>query len=199
MRRSSIFLLALGITAVPAALAQSSGTWSNTDPGCDDTIFNQTVQVANEQQAQAEKDADAVNDYLKKIKEGPRNASDKLLSCVDVAWPDLPFSGVLPNIQEYIKKVGDKAVDEACQKMRDEVRKVDSVFSKSDLRVGQLQGLATKAVGSAVSGAASSMTGGGSSIPTQAPPAASDDGGAFGGLIDLIKPPSSGAGKKVQP
>lgn len=198
MRRSSLFLLALGITAVPAALAQSSGAWSNTDPGCDDTIYNQTVQVANQEQAKAERDAEAVNDYLKKIKEGPRSAGDKLLSCVDLAWPDLPFGGVLPGIEEYISKVGDKAVDEACRKMRNEVRKVDSVFSKGDLRGSPLQGIATQAVNSAVSNAISSGTSG-SAIPTQAAPASQDGNGAFGGLIDLIKPPSSGSGKKVQP
>ena len=187
MRRSSLFLLAFGMTVAPAVLAQSSGTWANTDPGCDDGIFSQTVQVANEDQAQAEKDANALNDYLKKIKEGPRNASDKLLSCVDVSWPDLPFSGVLPGIEEYITKVGDKAVEEACNKMRDQVRRVDSVFNTADLKVGQLQGVAGQVVNGYTQGAGTS---GIPTIPTNPTVPTNDDGGAFGGLIDLIKPPA---------
>ena len=186
MRRSSLFLLAFGMTVAPAVLAQSSGTWANTDPGCDDGIFSQTVQVANEDQAKAEKDANALNDYLKKIKEGPRNASDKLLSCVDVAWPDLPFSGVLPGIEEYITKVGDKAVEEACNKMRDQVRRVDSVFNTADLKIGQLQGVAGQVSGYTQGTGTSGIP----TIPTNPTAPTNDDGGAFGGLIDLIKPPA---------
>lgn len=185
MRRSSLFLLAFGMTVAPAVMAQDA--WSNTDPGCDDTIYSQTVQVANDDQAKAEKDAKAINDYLKKIKEGPRNASDKLLSCVDVSWPDLPFSGVLPGIEEYITKVGDKAVEEACNKMRDQVRKVDSVFNTADLKIGQLQGVAGQVVNGYNQGAG---TVGVPTIPTNPTVPTNDDGGAFGGLIDLIKPPS---------
>ncbi len=190
MRRSSLFLLAFGMTVAPAVLAQSSGTWANTDPGCDDGIFSQTVQAANEDQAQAEKDANAINDYLKKIKEGPRNASDKLLSCVDVSWPDLPFSGVLPGIEEYITKVGDKAVEEACNKMRDQVRRVDSVFNTADLKIGQLQGVAGQVVDSYNRGADAYNRGSNAVGVPSAPTPSTDDGGAFGGLIDLIKPPT---------
>ena len=185
MRRSSVFLLAFGLTVVPAAMAQDA--WTNTDPSCDSEIYSGTVAAVNKDQEQAEKDAQAANDYLKKIKEAPRNASGKLLSCVDVAWPDLPFSGVLPNIQEYIKKVGDKAVEEACNKARDEVRQVDSVFSKADMKIGQLQGIAGKAT-SAYNNVTSGTTG--SVIPTSVTPTSSGDEGAFGGLIDLIKPPT---------
>lgn len=188
MRRSSLFLLAFGMTIAPAVMAQSQkADWSNTDPGCDSTIYSETIQKANDEQTRAENDAKAVNDFYKKIKEGPRNASDKLLSCVDVSWPDLPFSGVLPGIEEYITKVGDKAVEEACNKMRDEVRQVDSVFNTADLKVGQLQGVAGQVVNGYTQGAGTS---GIPNIPTNPTVPTNDDGGAFGGLIDLIKPPT---------
>lgn len=193
MRRTSFFVLALGMAMTPVALAQSaqsSGAWSNTEPGCDGEIYSQTVQKANEAQAKAENDAKAMNDYLKKIKEGPRNGSDKLLSCVDVSWPDLPFSGILPGIEEYITRVGDKAVEQACNKMRDEVRRIDSVFNTADLKVGQLQGLASQVTNGYNQGAGNVSPPIIPTNPTNPTVPTPDDGGAFGGLIDLIKPPT---------
>lgn len=194
MRRSSVFLLALGLTVVPAAWAQDSGTWRNTDPTCDDSVFAKTVQAVQKDQEQAQKDADAANDFLKKIKEGPRNASDKLLSCVDVAWPDLPFSGALPGIEEYIKKVGDKAVEQACNEMRDKVRQVDSVFKMPNLSLPKLNLPNIPNVPGLGGQGLNPLSGqGGQSLPVgnlggPALPEAGAGAPEDGGLLDLIKP-----------
>lgn len=194
MRRSTIFLLAFGLASAPA-FAQSSGTWQNEDPGCDDTIFAGTVESVNRDQRQAQRDADALNDYYKKIKDAPRNASDKLLSCVDVAWPDLPFTGMLPGIEEYISRVGDAAVEQACNQMRDQVRKVDSVFTMPDLQVPSLPDIGdivNNAASGAVNNAVNNAVGQIPTVPTSPalPGAPAQSDGAFGGLINLIKPPA---------
>ena len=186
--RPSAFILALGLTVAPAAFAQ---TWSNTDDRCDEGIFRSTVSAVNAGQREAEEDAKAVNDYYKGIKEAPRNSNGKLLSCVDVAWPNLPFSGVMPNIQEYITKVGDAAVEKACNEARSRVRNADSVFTTNDLTLPPLQGFSGNT--------ASNATPRQAPAPQAAPPAAApnpavgarNNNGSFGGITDLIRPGAS--------
>ena len=195
--RPSVLLLALGLTVAPAAFAQN---WSNTDPQCDDQIFRGTVESVNNAQRAAEEDAQAANDYYKRIKEAPRNSSGKLLSCVDVAWPNLPFSGVLPNIQEYITSVGDAAVEQACNQARDRVRNVDSVFTTSNLSVPSLQGI----TGSSYSGntqqrAATPQSGQPAAATPATTPAGTRNNGSFGGITDLIRPGGSRPNPNTNP
>ena len=186
MRRFAPIFLAFALTTLPV-LAQEADTWKNSEPGCDDTVFADTLTEVQRQQEESRRDANAVNDYYKKIKEGPRTAGDKLLSCVDIAWPDLPFAGVLPGIEEYIKNVGDKAVEQACNQMRDQVRRVDSVFQTPDLRVPNLNlpNMPNIQIPNLPTGKVAGPNPAAPAAGNAAPP---DDGGIFGGLIDLIKP-----------
>lgn len=200
MRRTSLFLLTLGLTLGPAAFAQDA--WTNDDPLCAPEIFEQTKAAAQRQQEMAEKDAKATDDYFKQIKNAP-SIDGKLLSCVDVAWPDVSLGGVA-GIEQIIKQVGDKAVDKACKEVRKKVRDATSNFATSNLSSAILGGVTTGDYSGAIDAVTKSATNAATRAATQAAnnaassvglPATvsnSDTSGAFGGLTDLIKPKSSG-------
>jgi len=195
MQRTSIFLLAFGLTFGSAALAQDA--WTNDDPLCAPTIYQGTVNKVQDQKM-AERDAQATDDYYKQIKNAPKNASDKLLSCVDVAWPEVTL-GAAAGIEQIIKKVGDKAVDQACKEMRNKVRQATSNFATSNLSStilgsvtsGDYSGIADAAKDAATKAATNEIRGAVSNTGLPGTITTTDTTGAFGGLIDLIKPGAS--------
>ncbi len=199
MHRTSIFLLALGLTVGPAALAQEA--WTNDDPLCAPSIYQGTLAKVQEQQKMAEKDAKATDDYYKQIKNAPSSSDGKLLSCVDVAWPDVTL-GAVAGIEQIIKTVGDKAVDQACKEMRKKVRDATSNYATSNLTSsilgsvtsGNYSGVASAASNAATNAATSSINNAASNAGLPATVNNADTSGAFGGLIDLIKPGSAGKG-----
>lgn len=198
MRRTSLFFLTLGLTLGPAAFAQD--TWTNDDPLCAPEIHSRTVAAVQKQQEMPQRDAEATDDFNKQIKNAP-SADGKLLSCVDVAWPEVSLGGVA-GIEQLIKSVGDKAVDQACKEMRKKVRDATSNFATPNLTSsilgsvtsGNYSGItdaATKAATDAATNAAKS--GINSAVSNAGLPSTvsgADTSGAFGGLIDLIKPGS---------
>lgn len=139
MRRFIPFSIVLGLLLVPQVFAQDvSAAWQNNDSRCDPAVLADTMRASQAAQDKAAADAAAVNDYLKSIKNAPTNSSGQMLSCVDMSWPYLPFSGTFPQVQEYIKTVAQKAVSTACNEARQRVQKVDSVFNTSNLKAPSL-------------------------------------------------------------
>lgn len=201
MRPIRLALLSTALVLALPAQAQQA------DAACDPQIMAGIQQQAEVRQQEAAADARAVNDYYKKIKEGVSNAEGKLLSCVDIAWPDLPFSGMLPMVEQFIKNVGDKAVAQACNKMRDKVRDATSLFSEDNLKAKVLGSLGDAGdyagdlldgdIGGVVGGVIEDEVGGGlggaigGDIGGKIPPTnplIPRRGGEGGGLIDLLKP-----------
>ena len=201
MRRTSLFLLTLGLTLGPAAFAQDA--WTNDDPLCAPEIFEGAKAAAQKQQEMAQKDAKATDDFYKQIKNGP-SADGKFLSCVDVAWPEVSLGGVA-GIEQIIKTVGDKAVDQACKEMRKKVRDATSNFATPNLTSSILGAVSSGNYSGVVDSATKAATDAATKAATNAANNAaanaglpstvtnSDTSGAFGGLIDLIKPGSGPA------
>lgn len=203
MRSLSISLLTAGLLLAFPAIAQDS--WGNTDPNCAPEFYQGARDAAQAAQEESVRDAQAVNDYYKRIKDAPSDASDKLLSCVDVSWPDMGFSGMLPVIEQFISEVGDKAVAEGCQQMRKKVRDAESLFSTDNLTRQVLGSNSppppyTGGTGRPPSGSVPNPLLPGTQPPTQQPPPSNPGGG----IIDLIKPQprppkGNGGGSQVQP
>ena len=206
MRSLSISLLTAGLLLAIPAIAQDP--WSNTDPNCAPEFYQGARAAAEAAQEESVRDAQAVNDYYKRIKEAPSDASDKLLSCVDVSWPDMGFSGMLPVVEQFISEVGDAAVAEGCKQMRKKVRDADSLFSTDNLTRQVLGSNSQTApyngdVGTGTrppAGSAPNPVLPGVQPPTTRPPA----GNPGRGIIDLIKPKprppqGGGSGNQVQP
>ncbi len=211
MRSISLSLLAASLLVAFPALAQQD-PWTNTDANCAPEYYQGARQAAEAAQEQSVRDAQAVNDYYKKIKEAPTDSNDKMLSCVDVSWPDMSFSGMLAGVEPFIAEIGDEAVAEGCRQMRRKVREADSLFNTDNLTKTLLDPQPkTPPQGSGQT----NRPPGQQPAPTQprpqptprpnVPPPTTNPGDPGGGLLDLIRPqprpqpPTGGGDRQVQP
>lgn len=141
-KRLNLSAITLGMLLAVPAFAQDAATWQNDDPACAPAVYSETVSVAKEAQEKSKKDAEAVNDFMKAIKDNPRSASDLANSCVIDSWPDFNVGSLMGiDMNPIIDKIGNQVVNEACQKQRELIRKADSAFKLPDIKSGVLSGI----------------------------------------------------------
>jgi hypothetical protein len=132
------------ILAIMATLMASTPAWSQQalsplDAECSPEFYDDAVEAARLAEERGLQDAMAMDTYYRQIKKGPENDLGKSLACIDVAWPDLPFSsGFSAFVSSFIEDVADQAVESACDQARDKFREAGSVFGSRDFSAPQL-------------------------------------------------------------